>query len=319
MADNGADEQPTTGSGGARICVVGSANLDIVVPVDHHPVAGETVLGGDHMQVPGGKGANQAVAAARLGHEVSFVGRVGEDAPGSTLRHSLLESGVDCEFLFATQGVPSGIALISVARNGDNSIVVSPGANARLTTADVTEAADVIGSGSVVLLQLEVPMTVVTAAARVASGTVILNPAPAATLSHEVLDQVDVLVPNQTELGLLAGVAEPESVEEATAAAQRLPVATVVITLGAKGALIVDRNTVAHVPAPRVAPIDTTAAGDAFCGALAGALGQGHSLGDATKIAVDVGTATTLRAGAQPSLPTTAEVPQLLAIHGVKR
>lgn len=300
------------------ICVVGSANLDIVVPVEHHPVAGETVLGGDHLEGPGGKGANQAVAASRLGYDVGFVGRIGEDTAAAKLRHSLLEAGVDCSYLLATANVPSGIALISVARNGDNAIVVSPGANARLTPTDVTDAASAVSGASVVLLQLEIATSCVAAAVKVATGTVVLNPAPAARLEVELLDNVDVLVPNQTELGLLSGLAAPQSVDEAKAAAQRLPSSTVVVTLGANGALIVEGTKTHHVAAPKVTPVDTTAAGDAFCGALAGAISGGASLGEAVAFAVRVGTVTTLRAGAQPSLPTRDEVDALLAAYEEK-
>jgi len=297
-----------------KICVVGSANLDIVTPVPRHPVAGETVLGGDHRQVPGGKGANQAVAAARLGGDVSFVGRVGDDPPGATLRESLGAAGVDLTHLSTTADVPSGIATIAVGPDGDNSIVVSPGANGHLTPADIEAASGVLGSAAVTLLQLEVPMDAVTAAAQASSGTVVLNPAPAAALPDALIAEVDVLVPNETELALLADGPIPDDPDAAAELARTLPVDTVVVTLGAQGAVVVEGSAAAvHVPAPRIEPVDTTAAGDSFCGALATVLARGGSLNDAVAWAVRVGAATTLEPGAQPSLPTSEQVDERLA------
>lgn len=292
------------------ICVVGSANLDIVTPVQRHPVAGETVLGGDHAQLPGGKGANQAVAAARLGGQVAFVGRVGDDPPGDTLRESLAEAGVELTHLRTTVDTPSGIATISVGPDGDNAIVVSPGANARLTGADIADAAPTIAAATIVLIQLEVPVASVIAAAAAADGTVILNPAPMSEqLPAELLAQVDLLVPNQTELALLAdSTVEPTTVDQALVLAKALPTPRVVVTLGALGALVVDGDQHEHIPAPTVVPVDTTAAGDAFCAALAVELARRTTLTEAVAFAVRVGAAATLRPGAQPSLPSRDEV-----------
>lgn len=302
-----------------EVAVVGSANLDLVVEVAAIPVPGETVLGGDLRRIPGGKGANQAVAAARLGRRVAILGRVGDDASGTMLRQALTSAGVDTTNLHTTGGTPSGTALIAVGEDGDNAIVVSPGANSRLSAADVAEAAETLGTSAVVLLQLEVPIEAVAAAIRSASGTVVLNPAPAPTepLPGDVLDGVDVLVPNQTELAVLAGHAGLSAIGDvdagtAVALARGLPVASVVVTLGAAGAMVVTGAEAVHVPAPRVTPVDTTAAGDAFCGALADALADGTDLVSAAEWAVRVGAAATLRPGAQPSLPTRAEVDQLL-------
>ena len=302
-----------------EVVVVGSANLDLVVEVESIPVAGETVLGGDLRRIPGGKGANQAVAAARLGRQVAMIGRVGDDDAGTMLRSALDSSGVDTAGLLSTEGVPSGTALIAVGADGDNAIVVSPGANGRVSAADVDLSAEAVDGAAVVLLQLEVPMEAVTAAARRARGTVILNPAPApsAPLPVELLDAVDVVVPNQTELATLAsqtGLSAIGDVDADTAVslARGLPVAAVVVTLGAAGAMVVTPAGATHVRAPTVAPVDTTAAGDAFCGALADALVGGADLVGAAEWAVRVGAAATLRHGAQPSLPTTAEVEALL-------
>ncbi len=170
------------------VCVVGSANLDIVVPVPHHPVAGETVLGGDHRRVSGGKGANQAVAAARLGRSVAFVGCIGDDPAGVELRAALVADGIDVTFLRTVEHTPSGIALIAVGPDGDNSIVVSPGANQRLDLDDIERASIVLQLAKVTLLQLEVPLEVVTEAAEAAGGLVILNPATAQALTSRLLE-----------------------------------------------------------------------------------------------------------------------------------
>ena len=304
---------------GPEVVVVGSANLDLVVEVETVPVAGETVLGGDLRRIPGGKGANQAVAAARLGRRVAMVGRVGDDDAGSMLRAAMDSAGVDTASLLATDDTPSGTALISVGADGDNAIVVSPGANGRLSSADVESAAGVLGTAAVVLLQLEVPLEAVSAAVRCARGTVVLNPAPApaGTLPAQLLDRVDVIVPNQTELATMAGHEGLSPIggvdpDTAVALARGLPVAAAVVTLGAAGAMVVTPTDATHVPAPAVVPVDTTAAGDAFCGALADALVGGADLVGATKWAVRVGAAATLRHGAQPSLPTADEVEPLL-------
>lgn len=297
-----------------EVAVVGSANLDLVVEVDTIPLVGETVLGGDLRRIPGGKGANQAVAAARLGRQVAMIGRVGADEGGSILRDALDGDGVDTAHLLTTDDVPNGVALISVGADGDNAIVVSPGANGRVSPADVDAADTTLESAAVTLLQLEVPLDAVAAAAARAGGTVILNPAPAPAdpLPMELLADVDVLVPNQTELATLAGHDGPVDRTVAAELAGRLPSRSVIITLGAEGALVVLDGEATHVPAPVVSPVDTTAAGDSFCGALADGLVRGLDLVDATRWAVRVGAATTQRPGAQPSLPTPAEVDQLV-------
>lgn len=297
-----------------EVCVVGSANLDIVVPVPHHPVAGETVLGGDHARIPGGKGANQAVAAARLGRSVGFIGCIGNDAAGVELHDALVGDGVDVSNLRIVDEAPSGIALISVGPDGDNSIVVSPGANAHVNEADLDRAAGMLQSALVTLLQLEVPVDTVTEAAESAGGLVLLNPAPAQALTSRLLESVDVLIPNETELALLSGSPLATTFDEVVDQARLLPAARTVVTLGAQGALLVDETAVHHQPAPKVTPVDTTAAGDSFCGALADVLAEGGSLVDAIAWGVMVGAATTLRPGAQSSLPTAGQVADLLEL-----
>lgn len=295
------------------IVVVGSMNVDFVVEVPRLPHPGETIIGGDLAQHPGGKGANQAVAAARLGQHVAMVGRVGVDEPARLLVDTLREAGVDTGFVETVPDRPTGIASITVDADAENTIVVSPGANSALRADDVERAADVLAGADAVLLQLEIPLDVVEAAARAAGGTVVLNPAPARDLPAELLQAVDVLVLNETELELLAGAelasTEPDDVAEL---ARRIDgPAAVVVTLGAAGAVLVRDGSVAHVPALPVQAVDTTAAGDAFCGALADALVRGEDLAEAVQWAVRVAAVVVTRLGAQRSLPDRATVQQL--------
>ena len=296
-----------------NVVVLGSANLDIVVPVPHHPATGETVLGGHHDRIPGGKGANQAVAAARLGARVAMVGRVGSDDAGGTLRTALQEAGVDCRYLAVDGLAPSGLALIGVDGGGDNTIIVSPGANGRVGPDDVVAAASLLASAAVTLVQLEVPAMAVEAAVAASGGKVVLNPAPASLLSGALLERVDVLVPNRIELAQLAGSAEASGLAAVEEMARGLPVPTVVVTLGADGALLVAGGDAVVLPAPPVEVVDTTGAGDAFCGAIAEALARGVAIDEATARAVHAGSLATTRRGAQPSLPTGAQVNASLA------
>ncbi len=300
-----------------EIAVVGSANMDLVVKVPRIPKVGETVLGGDLARIAGGKGANQAVAASRLGRTVAFIGRLGDDENGQTLHAALTADKIDTTFLSVSKNTPSGAALISVAADGDNAIVVSPGANAQLSRNDVVRASSVLQEAAVTLVQLEVPLGAVAAVLEHAKGLVVLNPAPAPRqpLDNELLAKVDVLVPNQTELALLTGHAEGDQPIDVVVAAQlalELPCKIVVVTLGAKGALLVTDKQVKHIEAPKVTPVDSSAAGDSFCAAIADALVRQETIDAAVSWAVQVGAATTLRAGTQPSLPSPAEVKSLL-------
>ncbi len=294
--------------GSPTIAVVGSANLDVVVPVQRHPRLGETVIGGDHYRAAGGKGANQAVACARLGVATRFVGCVGDDEVGDTLRQALLDDEVDVTDLHMLNDVPSGLALIVVGEDGDNTIVVSPGANHRLSPEHVAGAR--LGEATAVLLQLEVPVPAIAAAAAAAQGLVVLNPAPAARLPSELLHRVDVLVPNRGELAALAGAdREPTTNAEVADLARSLDGPTqVVVTLGADGALVMDGDRVAHVAAPEVHAVDATAAGDAFCAALTVAMTEGAELEPAARWASTVAAVTVTRKGAQPSLPRRSEL-----------
>jgi ribokinase len=283
------------------IAVVGSINLDVVVEVARHPAPGETVVGGDRRELPGGKGANQAVAAARLGATVGFVGRVGADDAGRHLRDGLAAESVDVAHLLVDPEAPTGMALIAVDRAGENTIVVSPGANARVGAADVEAARDVLAGAAVTLVQHEVPEDAVAAAIAGAGGTVVLNPAPA----RPIVAAVDLLVPNRGELEALAG-RPGDPVELARGLGG---VRAVVVTLGAEGAVVVEGDRAELIPAPRVEAVDTTGAGDAFCGALAQALDSGGDLVEAARWAARAAAASVTRLGAQGGMPHREDVP----------
>jgi ribokinase len=291
------------------VVVVGSINMDLVVQVPRLPAPGETVTGGDLFRNPGGKGANQAVAASRLGQRVAMVGCVGDDDSGTALAAALEDAGVDTSNVRVVPGVPTGTALIAVSPDGENQIVVSPGANARVSPGDVTAAAGMLGAAMVTLLQLEIPIDTVVAAASAAGGTVILNPAPAREVPEDLLALADVLVPNRMELSQLARVELPRKVEEAVEAARRLSgPRAVVVTLGPDGAVVVTPDGSTHVPGIRVEAVDATAAGDSFCGALADALARGEGLEDAVRWAVRAAALTCTHVGAQAALPGRDEV-----------
>jgi ribokinase len=298
------------------IAVVGSLNLDLVVPVPRHPVPGETVLGGDLAQHPGGKGANQAVAAARLGGAVSLVGRVGEDDAADLMLNAARGQGVDTSHILRTPGTPTGRALIAVNPAGENSIIVSPGANARLSAGDCEAAAGMLGDAEVTVLQQEVPDEANHAAARLSGGLVLHNPAPAVQ-GAQPPSHVDLLVPNRTELAALTGASVPETLDEVAEAARKLTGAgAVVVTLGGDGVLLHEGRASLHIPAFPVRPTDTTAAGDSFCGALAVALAEGRTLERAARWASAAAALSATRPGAQPSLARREEVESFLAEHG---
>lgn len=296
------------------MAVVGSLNLDLVVGVARLPARGETVVGIDTETGPGGKGANQAAAAAALCDDVAMVGRVGDDEVGRRLVAELTDRGVLVSAVQSCPGVASGTATVAVEQDtGENLIVVAPGANAELRPADVEIRS--VREAEVVLLQLEIPLATVEAAARHATGRVVLNPAPPARLSRELLDRVDVLVPNEWELAQLAGSASSGTHEpdKLAALARSVTSRDVVVTLGARGALIVpfdgDPDLVAP---PRVEPVDTTGAGDCFCGALCVALSRGLSLPESVRYAVAAAALSTTAPGARGLLPDDAAVQQVL-------
>jgi ribokinase len=304
----------------SRILVVGSSNTDMVVQVDHLPAAGETVLGRKFTMAAGGKGANQAVAAARLGAEVTLVARIGEDRLGEQALGMLREDGIGCRYIRKDPEAASGVALIFVDDEGENSIAVAPGANACLSPEDVDCARQAIEKAEVLLLQLEIPLETVKRAAQLAhqaGSAVILNPAPVSSLPlpASLLGKVDFLTPNVAEAAQLAGI-EITSLADASSAANILVergIENVIITLGDQGALISTSEGQKVVPGFSVQAVDTTAAGDAFNGALAVALAQGLGLVEAVRFANACGALASLRLGAQPSLPTRDQVESFLA------
>ena len=301
----------------AHIVVVGSLNMDLVVRAHHIPQPGETVIGGDFLTLPGGKGANQAVAAARLGAEVSMIGRVGCDEFGDALLDNLKTAGVDHSLTQQDPDAPTGVAFIVVDDSGQNSIVVASGANARLSPADIKAAEDKIASAALLLLQLESPLDAVIRAAEVArqhNVKVILNPAPARPLPEALLALVDFLTPNESETALLTGM-PVDNLEQANAAASslmRLGVGTVILTLGARGALLADNEGFRSFPAFKITPVDTTAAGDAFVGGVAVALGEGRSVAEAVQWGTAAGALAATKMGAQPSLPERGDLERIL-------
>ncbi|MFH1084871.1 MAG: ribokinase [Chloroflexota bacterium] len=297
----------------AEIVVLGSLNMDLVVRTAHIPRPGETVSGEGFVTIPGGKGANQAAAAARLGASVAMVGRVGADAFGPALLANLRAQGVDVTHVRHDPAAPSGIALIAIAADGENAIIVAPGANGRVGHEDLEAAADVIAQARLLVMQFEIPLDTVRAAlamARARGLPVILNPAPAQAVEAEFFHGVHYLVVNETEAEQLAGLAVSDlaAAERAGRALLARGVPVVIVTLGAQGALLVTADQATHVPARKVAVVDTTAAGDAFLGGLAAALLRGFALPEAVRYATCAGTLATTVLGAQTSLPTAAQV-----------
>lgn len=294
---------------GFDVVVVGSANQDLTILTPHHPEPGETVIGKQHRWGAGGKGANQAVAASRLGARTAFVGMLGDDESGKAMRASLESENIDISALHTHAERPTGLAVITVDESGENSIVVSPGANMALEEAQVSESSDLLGGAKVVLAQLEIPIEAVITAAGATSGIFCLNPAPARKLPTALMKRVDVLIPNRGELATLTSTRTPESLEDAVEAARSIAgPGAVVITLGGDGAVVIDSDDVTPIPPADVHPVDTTGAGDAFCGALAEALGRGCDLVEAARWAVVAGGLATTRHGAQDSMPTRAAV-----------
>lgn len=303
-----------------HIVVVGSINMDLVARMSRLPKPGETVHSDDFQTVPGGKGANQAVAAARLGARVTMIGRLGDDSFGDILRAGLIANSVDVEHVLVTSDCSSGVALIGVEATGANSITVVAGANARLTPHDVNLRADVIASADALIVQLETPVETVAAAIRIAREAgvrTILDPAPAPSgLLPSELMSVDILSPNQTEAEALTGVTVTDLAQarEAAFRLRELGARSIVLKLSELGALVMDEEQhEQHIPARPARVVDTTAAGDAFTAALAVALSEGRSLRDATHFGCAAGTLACTSFGAQPALPMIEAVLQWIA------
>jgi len=328
---------------GVKVTVVGSINIDLVTQVTSFPRPGETILGGDLQTIAGGKGANQAVAAARLGAEVTMVGRVGDDvfasqlktnlaAEGigrvgddvfaSQLKTNLAAEGIDVTHVSASSDTASGVALILVDKEGQNNIVVASGANARVTPEDVDQAVEAIATAEVLLLQLEIPLESVCRAAEIAQKhgvKVILNPAPARPLPVDLLSLIDILIPNESEASLLMSALDgsptmsPKELLPSAAKLRSFGVEAVILTAGEQGAFLVEAGGTRRFPAFSVKQVvDTTAAGDAFVAGLATAIAEGKQLAEAVLWGNAAGMLTVTRAGAQPSLPSRTEIAALL-------
>lgn len=299
------------------IAVVGSSNTDMIISMGRIPKPGETIIGGDFAMAAGGKGANQAVAAARAGGRVSFIARVGDDLFGEQAIRGFAADGIDVRHVQKDESAPSGVALIFVGGDGENSIGVASGANARLSPDDIALAREAIGSAGVLLVQLEIPIETVRAAVLAAArdARVILNPAPAQPLDDDLLGRVSILTPNETEAALLTGLEVEDEAGAALAAEalRRRGPEIVIITLGAKGALVSDASGTRLVPAFSVDPVDTTAAGDVFNGALAIALSEDRPLDEAVRFANAAAAISVTRPGAQPSAPGRTEIEALIA------
>jgi ribokinase len=296
-----------------HILVVGSSNTDMVIKASHLPAPGETILGGNFFMNPGGKGANQAVAARRLGGNVTFIAKTGKDIFGETAVKLFREEGIHVEHMVTDPLHPSGVALITVDDRAENTIVVASGANATLFPADLGSAMEVIENAGIILMQLEIPLMTVQFVAELAAvkgAKVILNPAPACHLKQELLRHISIITPNETEAEMLSGIkiTDVGSVHTAAKAIRQLGVETAIITLGSKGAFISTREMETLIPAPVVEAADTTAAGDVFNGALAVALAEDRSLIDAVNFGCRAAAISVTRLGAQAAAPYRHEI-----------
>lgn len=298
----------------ANVVVVGSLNMDLVTQAERLPQAGETLAGQAFFTAPGGKGANQAVAAARLGARVAMVGCVGQDAYGEQLRQALVDEGIDCQAVATAAGVSSGVALIVVDASSQNAIVIVAGGNGHLSADCVQRVDALLQQAQVIVCQLEVPAPTVAytlARARELGKTVILNPAPATgPLPKQWFGAVDFLIPNESEAAALTGlpVTDLDSAKAAASHLLGLGVRQVIVTLGAQGALFADDQGVEHFTAPTVKPVDTTAAGDTFVGGFAAALARGEGVRQAIAFGQRAAALSVTRVGAQPSIPHLNEV-----------
>jgi ribokinase len=292
----------------SKILVIGSTNTDMVIVADHFPVPGETIIGGTFLMNPGGKGANQAVAASRLGGEVAFISKVGQDVFGQQALQNLQNEGIDTSGVAIDPDEPSGVAQITVDKSGENCIVVAPGANMALSREDLEERMGLIESAEIILAQMEVPLSTISFALAKAfemGKKTILNPAPAVPLPEELYGSLYMITPNQSEAEILTGikVIDGRSARKAAEWLLKKGVQVVIITLGADGAFIYDGKEEIQLPAPKVKAIDTTAAGDTFNGAIAVALGKNRSFIDALGFANKAAAQTVTKMGAQSSIP----------------
>ena len=295
-----------------NICVIGSLNMDLVVKVDTMPKGGQTLIGSNFKEVPGGKGANQAVAMARLGGNVSMIGKVGNDGFGQTLLNALKTDNVNTDYIGIEEG-PTGVALITVDKNAENSIVVAPGANFKVAVEDIDNNIESINNSDIVVVQLETPLETIKYGlkkAKEAGKYTILNPAPAVVLEDEIIKNVDLLTPNETELEILSGV-EINTEDDIKRAAQIMidkGVKELIVTLGSKGSLYINKERSMFKSAYKVQAVDTTAAGDSYTGALSVAFANNKDVEEAMDFASKVGALSVMKEGAQSSLPTLKDV-----------
>lgn len=296
-----------------KILVVGSSNTDMVIKTLHFPSPGETILGGRFLMNAGGKGANQAVAAARLGGVVTFVGKIGDDIFGKQAVQQLEDEGINVDFVAVDHGNPSGVAMITVDRKGENSIVVAPGSNGTLNPEDFNKALPELTDAEFVLMQLEIPIPTVEYIARIAAQKqkkVILNPAPAAALSDELLQNLYIITPNETEAELLTQIkiSDEQSALKAAESLHEKGVEIVIVTMGAAGAFVLINGESELIKAPKVEAHDTTAAGDTFNGALVVALSEGKTIQESIAFANRAAAISVTRIGAQSSVPFRKEI-----------
>jgi ribokinase len=301
----------------SHIVVVGSSNTDMIIKMDRIPRPGETIIGGEFFTAAGGKGANQAVGAARAGGRVTFIARVGDDSFGEQAIAGFAKDGIDVSHIVRDPVSPSGVALIFVGNDGENSIAVASGANGKLSPKDVLAAKGAFAGAGALVMQLETPLETIQTAAELAAQSgvrVILNPAPAQPLPNSLLQRVSILTPNEIEAERLTGI-KVTNLETAAQAAEVLlkrGVQTVILTLGSQGAWLASAEIKRHVPGFKVEAVDTTAAGDIFNGALAVALVEGRALLDAVRFANAAAALSVTRRGAQPSAPKRTEIDALL-------
>lgn len=300
-----------------NIVVVGSSNTDMIIKVPHIPAPGETVLGGRFSTAAGGKGANQAVAAARAGGQVTLIARVGRDMFGEKAMEGFGKDGINSTFIVKDADAPSGVAEIFVSDDGENSIAVAPGANANLSPEDVCKAESAIASADVLVMQLEVPLQTVRAAAEIAHKhqvKTILNPAPAQPLPDDLLKSIDIITPNESETELLTGISikDNSTAQEAADILHSKGIETVIVTLGARGVYLSDQMGKGQISGFSVQAVDTTAAGDVFNGALAVALAEKQALKEAIRFASAAAALSVTKLGAQPSAPVRKDIQNLL-------
>lgn len=298
---------------GKKILIVGSSNTDMVIKTLNFPAPGETILGGRFLMNAGGKGANQAVAAARLGGIVTFVGKIGDDIFGKQAVQQLEDEGINVDFVAVDPENPSGVALITVDRNGENSIVVAPGSNGTLSAADFDKATAMLDESEFVLMQLEIPIPTVEHIASIAATKqkkVVLNPAPAAKLSDELLKNLYMITPNETEAELLTGikVTDEQSALKSATFLHEKGIEIVIITMGSAGAFLLANGKSEIISAPKVEAVDTTAAGDTFNGALVVALSEGQTIQESIAFANKAAAISVTRIGAQSSVPFRKEI-----------